>query len=220
MKIAIVGAGAIGGWIAARLALAGRDPAVLVRPGRELSTLTLSDGDERRSVAIRSSDRAATFGPQDVVVIAVKAFALAEAAAAAKPLIGPDTRIVPMVNGVPWWFADPTAGERRSRRANRVGAARRARDRLRRPCRRPPRREADIVVQHADRLILGEPGGGQSERVAAIADLFARSGIRAEAERGYPPRHLVQGVGQYDDEPLVRADRRDRRPNSSPSAGP
>lgn len=181
MKIAVVGAGAIGGWVAARLALAGGDPAVVVRPGRDLSTLTLSDGGERRSVAIRSSGDAGKFGPQDVVVIAVKAFALAEAAAAAAPLVGPDTRIVPMVNGVPWWFADPPLASVDP--GGRIAAALPLDQVVGCVVHAAVRREGetDIVVQHADRLILGEPGGGQSERVAAIAELFTQSGIHAEA---------------------------------------
>jgi 2-dehydropantoate 2-reductase len=128
-----------------------------------------------------ASDDAAALGIQDVVVIAVKAPALADAAEAARPMIGPDTLIVPMLNGVPWWFtADPL---RSVDPDGRIAAALPA-DRLigcvvHAACSR--RASNHIVVAHADRLILGEPGGGISERVEALAAVFERAGITAEA---------------------------------------
>ncbi|WP_118857853.1 2-dehydropantoate 2-reductase [Sphingomonas mesophila] len=180
MKVAVVGAGAIGGWVAARLALAGHDPAVLVRPGRDLPSLSLEGAEERQMVAIHSSDEAAEFGPQDVVVLAVKAFALAEAVEAAAPLIGPATAVVPMVNGVPWWFADPPLASVDP--GGRIAAALPLERVVGCVVHAAVRREGErIIVQQADKLILGEPGGGDSARVAAIAGLFAKAGIRAEA---------------------------------------
>ncbi len=181
MKVTVVGAGAIGGWIAARLALAGRDPAVLMRPGRPLSTLTLSENGDRASVRLRSSDRADAFGPQDLVVFAVKAFALAGAAEAAAALIGPNTLVLPMVNGVPWWFADPPLASVDP--GGRISAARLQHRVIGCVVHAAVRREgeAEIVVQHVDKLILGEPGGGVSEPVRAVAALFEKAGIRAHA---------------------------------------
>ena len=166
MKIAVVGAGAIGGWIAGRLAIAGRDPGVLVRPGRSFEDLTLVENGEEHSVAVRTTDQAATLGRQDLVVFAVKAPALADAAEAAATLIGPDTVILPMLNGVPWWFAD---GGRCAQvdpgRRHRRRAAVRASGRLRRPCRLRRDGPARVVVTHADKMILGDPAGGAGERV-------------------------------------------------------
>ena len=91
-RIAIVGAGAIGGWVAAKLALAGEPVGMLAR-GDTLEALRsgglrLTEGDAPRSAEVRASDDPAELGPQDVLVIAVKAPALAEAAEAARPMIG------------------------------------------------------------------------------------------------------------------------------------
>lgn len=180
MRVAIVGAGAIGGWLAARLALAGLEPGVLLRPGRRLSELTLEESGRATRIAVNGADRAARLGQQDIVIIAVKAFALADAAEAAHPLIAPHTTIVPMVNGVPWWFADPPLERidpdgRISRALPKdqvIGAVvhaavhRGAPDRIR--------------VRHAEKLILGELDGSWSQQVSAIADLLANAGVRVE----------------------------------------
>ena len=127
-----------------------------------------------------ASDDAAALGIQDVVVIAVKAPALADAAEAARPMIGPDTLIVPMLNGVPWWFtADPLHSvDAHGRIAAALPADRLIGCVVHAACSR--RASNHIVVAHADRLILGEPGG-ISERVEALAAVFERAGITAEA---------------------------------------
>lgn len=180
MKIAIVGAGAIGGWVAARLTSAGLDPAVVVRPGARLDRLALVDANHEQTVAIRSFDHVDHLGPRDLVVFAVKAFALAEAAQAAAPLIGPDTIIVPMVNGVPWWFADSPLDSVDP--GGRIAATLPAGQILGCVVHAAVRREGKtVIVQQADRLIFGEPAGGDSRRARTIAALFEGAGIRAEA---------------------------------------
>ena len=180
MKIAVVGAGSIGGWIAARLALAGRDPTVLVRPGRFIDELALFENGEERHRALRAFDDTAKLGQQDVVIIAVKAFALADAAEAAAALIGPDTVIVPMVNGVPWWFADPPLASVDP--AGRIASALPLSQVVGSVVHAAIRREGNkIIVQNADKLILGEPAGGASERVSRLTFLFRDCGITAEA---------------------------------------
>ncbi len=107
-RIAVVGAGAIGGWIAAKLALAGEPVSMLARGGTlealRSGGLRLSEGDASRIVEVNACDDAAQLGLQGVLVIAVKAPALAAAAEAARLMIRADTLIVPMLNGVPWWF--------------------------------------------------------------------------------------------------------------------
>ena len=179
-KIAIVGGGSIGGWVAARLALSSHDPTVLVRPGGTLSELTLRENGAHRFVAIRSADRAGDLGRHDLVVLAVKAFALAEAAEAAAPLIGPGTIVLPMVNGVPWWFAEPPLASVDPH--GRIGATLPSAQVIGCVVHAAVRREHQtIIVQHADKLIFGEPSGGVSGRVEAMAELFEGSGIRAEA---------------------------------------
>ena len=185
MKIAIVGAGAIGGWIGARLAMARNDVSVLAR-GTTLQSLGnglfVSENGTVERVDVNASNDPYEIGPQEVVIIAVKAPALAEAAEWAGPLIGPETIIIPMLNGVPWWFLD---GERLQSvdPDGRVDAAF-PRDQIvgsvvHAACRRVE--PNSIEVFHADRLILGEPRGGTSDRVAALAQLFEQAGIRVEA---------------------------------------
>lgn len=183
-SITVIGAGAIGGWIAARLALAGNTVSLIAR-GRTFEDLRsgglrLSEGENQAVAPVAAIEDAEGLGPQDLVIIAVKAPALAEAADMARPLIGPDTVILPMLNGVLWWFrAEPL---RSVDPDGRIAAA------------LPPDRVIGCVVhascfrsapnavtvKHADKLILGEPSGASSERVASLCGLFDASGIRAE----------------------------------------
>src|SRR5438477_11171249 len=100
MNICVVGAGAIGGWVAAKLALGGSQVMALTSRGA-LERIELSEAGE-----VKSAEMARFDGPADVLVVAVKATALAAAAEGATKLIGPDTLILPMLNGVPWWFVD------------------------------------------------------------------------------------------------------------------
>jgi 2-dehydropantoate 2-reductase len=110
MKVCIVGAGAIGGLIGARLAAdAGADVSALAR-GETLQALKMNgwrlrQGDRLVTARARVSSVAAELGPQDLVVIAVKAPALTAIAPQISPLLGPDTIVLPAMNGVPWWFS-------------------------------------------------------------------------------------------------------------------
>ncbi len=180
----IVGAGAVGGWIAARLALA-RVPVRVLARGETLELLR-ADGlrftDGEHAIArVEATDDPRSLGIQELLIIAVKAPALAAAAQAARPLIGPDTLIVPMLNGVPWWFMhgaplqsiDPTS---------EIAALLPARQVVGCVVHAASSRAAPnhVVVKHADRLILGEPGGGVSARVERLAALFEQGGIRTE----------------------------------------
>lgn len=181
LRIAIVGLGAIGGWVGGRLALAGRQVSALVREGRALSGgIALHEGERTDHAPIVRSSDASTLGPQDLVVLAVKAPALATVVAAVHPLIGPNTLILPMLNGVPWWFM---GGERIDAVdphgtidaalpvAQTVGCVVHA------AVRRDP--NGAIRVQHADKLLLGELGGGLSDRVQRLCAIVADAGIRA-----------------------------------------
>ncbi len=185
-RIAVVGAGAIGGWIAAKLALAGEPVSMLARGGTldalRSGGLRLTEGDAGRDVRIRASDDPAELGPQDVLVIAVKAPALADAAEAARPMIGAHTLVVPMINGVPWWFTgEPLASvDPGGRIAAALPQAQIIGSVVHAACSRPAPNE--VVVKHADRLILGEPAGGGSERIERLAALFERAGINVERQ--------------------------------------
>lgn len=185
MNIAVVGAGAIGGWIAARLALAGHSVSVVARGdslGALGSGLRLSgSGGDERLAKVRAVPDASKLGAQDLAVVAVKAPALADAADAARPAIGPDTLILPMLNGVPWWFVpgEPLKSVDPDGRIGRalpiaqvIGCVVHA------SCRRIAPGHVEVV--HADKLILGEPAGGTSNRVEALARLFEGAGLRVE----------------------------------------
>ena len=183
-RIAVVGAGAIGGWIAARLALAGRPVSLLARgvtlEAIRRNALHLTEGDAEAPVQLFASDDPAEIGEQDVLVIAVKAPALAETAEAAGPMINPQTLIVPMLNGVPWWFTgEPLASvDPGGRIAAALPIEQVAGCVVHAACSRSAPNH--IHVKHADRLILGEPGGGMSERINQLAAQFESSGIRVD----------------------------------------
>ncbi len=184
-RIAVVGAGAIGGWIAAKLALAG-EPVNMLARGEKLDVLRraglrLTEGTSTAEVAVNASGNAVELGEQDVLIIAVKAPALADAAEAARPLIGAQTLIVPMLNGVPWWFTgEPLASvDPGGRIAAGLPAGQVIGCVVHAACSRPAPNE--VVVKHADRLILGEPAGGTSERIHLLAALFERAAVTAEA---------------------------------------
>ena len=108
MKVCIVGAGAIGGFIGTRLALAGHDVSAFAR-GATLDALRqhgwrLRQSGRLHAAPARASDRTDAFGPQDLVVIAVKGQSLVGVAPHIRPLLEPHTLVLPAMNGVPWWF--------------------------------------------------------------------------------------------------------------------
>lgn len=184
MNICVVGAGAIGGWIAARLALAGNDVSVVAR-GETLQAidaegLSITDGGETRCVAVAAATDPSILGIHDVVVIAVKAPALPLIAASLEPLIGAETQVVPMLNGVPWWFTDDPlwSVDPDLAIADALPVEQVAGCVVHASCFRSAPNK--VTVKHADKLILGEPGGGSSERIDALCVLFANSGIRCE----------------------------------------
>lgn len=181
----MVGAGAIGGWIGARLALAGNDVSVVAR-GETLHAidsegLLLTDGGDTRCVAVNAVSDASGLGSHDVVVVAVKAPALPDIAPALEPLIGPDTQIVPVLNGVPWWFTgdplwsvDPDCAIGDALPVEQVAGCV-----VHASCFR--RAANHVTVKHAEKLILGEPAGGPSDRIERLCTLFENAGIRSEA---------------------------------------
>ncbi len=110
MKIAIIGAGAIGGYVGAKLALAGEDVTFIVR-GANLTAirnngfkLILDDGTEQVARDVRATNDYAEAGPQDVVVLALKANQVESVARDVPKLFGPDTVVVTMQNGIPYWY--------------------------------------------------------------------------------------------------------------------
>ena len=184
-SIGVIGAGAIGGWVAGRLALAGNRVSVLAR-GATADALrggiTIVERGEEQVAQMTIATDAATLGAQEVLVIAVKAPALAEAAQAARPMIGPDTLIVPMMNGVPWWFVTGeslASVDHGARIAAALPMAQVLGCVVHAACNRAS--PARIEVAMLDKFLVGEPGGGMSERATAFATLLAEAGLAGEA---------------------------------------
>lgn len=182
MNICVVGAGAIGGWIAARLAIAGENVSVLAR-GDTLGLaraegIRLEEKGEEFVGAVNAAEQAHAIGEQDVVFIAVKAPALPALASELRPLIGDHTVVVPMLNGVPWWFVegeplrsvDPDGSTAAALPLEQViGCVVHA------SCSRSaPNR---VHVRHADKLIIGEADGRDSGRAAQLFAMLDRSGL-------------------------------------------
>ena len=174
MNICVIGAGAIGGWVAARLVLAGEAVMALASRGALDSVEIVQDGETKSARLMRFDE------PADILIIAVKATSLSAAATSARMLIGPDTIIVPMLNGVPWWFVDGL--QLRSIDPDGRIAAALPVERIigcvvHASCSRSG--EA-VIVKHADKLLIGEPNGENSERLARLVALFERARLRPE----------------------------------------
>jgi len=175
MNICIVGAGAIGGWVAARLALAGDQVMALTSRGA-LERIEFEEGGEART-----ADLTRFHGAADLLVVAVKATALAAAANAARAFVGPATVIVPMLNGVPWWFVDGMQLKSIDPDGS-VAAALPFEQIVGCVVHASSSRSGDrIVVKHADKLIIGEPRGGETtERVAQLSAVPDQAGLRPD----------------------------------------
>jgi 2-dehydropantoate 2-reductase len=191
MRVAIVGAGAIGGFIGTRLAATGRAQVAALARGATLEALRrhgwrLDTATGRVTAPAMASADARTLGVQDLVVFAVKAPALADAAEAARALIGPHTLLLPAMNGVPWWFCQGLApfGDEPLRTVDpqgRIAAALPFAQVL--GCvvhASTTSPEPGRVVHKAGQgLIVGEPAGGHSARAQAVVDLLAGAGFDA-----------------------------------------
>jgi 2-dehydropantoate 2-reductase len=116
LRICIFGAGAIGGHLAAKLGAAGHEVSVIAR-GAHLEAMrtagiVLQHGDEQIRARVRAVERASELGPQELVLVTLKANLLGAFADAAAPLLGPDTPVVFVQNGIPWWYAQGIAAGR------------------------------------------------------------------------------------------------------------
>ncbi len=194
MKVALVGAGAIGCWLGARMAQQHHTPiqlSVLAR-GESLQAIRahgvqLSIAGQTLQAPAQASDQAADLGAQDLVLVALKAPALGEVAGQLSPLIGPHTVVLTAMNGVPWWFLQGlpnTSGVTRLQTIDPDGVIERA----------IPAEQVLGCVVHAscalqgrghakhhfgNGLIVGEPRGGQTERAQQTVDLLCAAGFDA-----------------------------------------
>ncbi|VVE20396.1 2-dehydropantoate 2-reductase [Pandoraea horticolens] len=236
MKVTIIGAGAIGGLLGLKLAATGEAQVSALARGATLAALRehgwrVKQGETLTAApvaAVYPMEEAAKLGAQDLVVIAVKGPALAQVAACVAPLLGPQTLVLPAMNGVPWWFCkgvtpfgdetltsvDPqgTIGAAIPQ-ANVIGCVVHA----------SAATPAPGLVDHkmGRGLIIGEPGGGTSERVQRLAALLARAGFDVTASENVRldiwyklwgnltmnPVSAITGatIDRLLDDPLVRA---------------
>lgn len=189
-KVALIGAGAIGGWLGALLAQAGAQVSAVARghtlAALERDGLTLRSADSEQRVPVRAVADTDRLGPQDLVILAVKAPALPQVAGLVTPLLGPDTVVLTAMNGVPWWFFDGDFGGAlkgtRLQTIDPTGAiasAIPARHVVGGVVHASCSTDASGVVRHhfGNGLIIGEPVGGESERLRALAALLQRAGL-------------------------------------------
>ncbi len=193
MKVAVFGAGAIGGHVAGRLHRGGAEVSVIAR-GAHLAAiqadgLRVEAADGTIHARVRATDNPATLGPQDAVLVTVKAPALPAVAATIAPLLRPDTPVAFLMNGIPWWYFAHHGGAQDNERLPAVDPD----DAVWRAV--GPDRALGGVVYSActvtapgvitvdsvqSRIILGEPTGELSPRAEALAGVLRAGGLTME----------------------------------------
>jgi len=193
MKIAIIGAGAIGGYVGVKLALAGEDVTFIVR-GANLEVirksgmkLIMKDGTQHIAANVRATNNYAEAGPHDVVILAMKAHQVEAVANDVPKLFAPETAVVTMQNGIPYWYFHKHGGALEGKAVHSVDPTGLIMEKI------PPERVigcvvypaselvAPGVVQHieGDRFPLGELDGSTGERVSRICASFSKAGFKA-----------------------------------------
>jgi 2-dehydropantoate 2-reductase len=191
LKIAVFGAGAIGGFLAVELARAGQEVTVIARRAnleaiRERG-LTLRIGSEERVVHPTVSDDPKKIGPVDYLILALKAHAVPRVAATFAPMMTPETAVVTAMNGVPFWYFHGVEGPLANRRIDSVDPGGVLWDTIGPErcigCVVYPACElvAPGIIQHieGDRFVLGEPDGSRSERVQRLSAALIDAGFKA-----------------------------------------
>jgi 2-dehydropantoate 2-reductase len=191
MKICVVGAGAIGGMLAVKLALQGHEVSVVIRGAnleavrRQGMLLRMDDGTQYHA-PLQASDRIADFGHQDVVILGMKAHQVPAVAAEIPALLGPETAVVTAQNGLPWWYFHQHGGEYQGRRieavdpggivSSHIDAARAIGCIIYPAC----EMAAPGVIQHIEgnRFTLGEPSGEDTPRIRQLAEAMRAAGFK------------------------------------------
>ncbi len=197
MKIAIVGAGAIGGYLGTKLALAGEDVTFIAR-NRNLEAinangfrLILEDGSEQHAPTARAVQKMADAGPQDAVLLTVKAHQVADLLPDLRELFGPTTMVVTMINGLPWWYFHKLAGPYEGRSLESVDPDGRIAAHI------EPERIIGSIVYPATELVapgvvrliegnrfsIGELDGSRSERIEGLSKVLMNAGFKAPVAR-------------------------------------
>ena len=194
MKLCIFGAGAIGAYLGVELARGGIDVSLIAR-GPHLQAMkkngvTLRVGDTEHTEHPRCTDDPADLGPQDFVIVTLKAHSVAGVCEAMQPLLGPKSAVVTAVNGVPWWYFHKFDGPWADYRVASVDADDQQWNKL------GPGRAIGCVVYPAaeivapgvvevqphvsqNRLPIGEPDGSRSERAKALSEVLIATGFKA-----------------------------------------
>jgi 2-dehydropantoate 2-reductase len=191
MRICVIGAGAIGGLVAAKLARAGEEIAIVAR-GAHLAAirangLSLIEAGDEFTVKLAATDRIGDLGPQDCVILAMKAHHVSAVAAAVPALLGRETTILTAQNGIPWWYFFKHGGEHEGRRLESVDPGGTIAQHL------PVDRVLGCVVYPAaeiaapgeirhiegNRFSLGEIDNSSTPRAAALSQAFVRAGFKA-----------------------------------------
>ena len=193
MKITIIGAGAIGGYVGAKLAMAGEDVTFIVR-GANLTAirkngmkLIMHDGTEHVAANVKATSDYAEPGIQDLVILAMKAHQLESVVNSLPQLMGPDTTVVTMQNGIPFWYFHKHGGPFEGRRVHSVDPDGHISKMIPSEqvigCVVYPASEliAPGVVKHieGDRFPIGELDGLISTRASRISDCFSNAGFKA-----------------------------------------
>ncbi|MDG1281359.1 MAG: 2-dehydropantoate 2-reductase [Pseudorhodobacter sp.] len=192
MKICIFGAGAIGGYMGVKLAQAGADVSLVARgphlAAMQAKGLTLiEDAADPVTVTVTASDNPADLGPQDYVIVTLKAHSVPPIVPKMRPLIGDHTTIVSGVNGVPWWYFHKIGTDLEGTRLESVDPGNAQWDGF------GPDRVLGCVVYPAaevtqpglikhiegNRFSLGEPDGSKSDRAVALSQALATAGLKA-----------------------------------------
>jgi 2-dehydropantoate 2-reductase len=193
MKIAIIGAGAIGGYVGVKLALAGENVTFIVR-GANLEAISkngvkliMDDGTEHIASNVKATNDYDKAGKQDIIVLAMKAHQLEAIADDIHKLIGPETVIVTMQNGIPFWYFHNHGGKLAGSRVHSVDPTGKITDKIPADkvigCVVYPASEliAPGVIRHieGDRFPVGELDGSSSDRVNAVSACFTNAGFKA-----------------------------------------
>jgi 2-dehydropantoate 2-reductase len=193
LKIAIIGVGAIGGYVGTRLALAGEDVTFIAR-GANLAALRSrgirlvnADGSEQAVEHVKATDDYGAAGPQDLVILTMKAHQVEAVALDVPKLFGSDTVVVPMQNGIPYWYFHRHAGALAGTQVHSVDPSGLIGKHI--PCERVigcvvyPAAElvSPGVIKHVEgnRFPVGEPDGTSSARVKRVSECFIRGGLQS-----------------------------------------
>lgn len=191
MKICVFGAGAIGGYMGAKLAAVGADVSLVARgphlAAMQANGLRLIEEGGESTQQVAASDDASALGVQDYVIVTLKAHSVPGVVDAMQPLIGPDTTIVSGVNGVPWWYFHALEGPFEGTRLQSVDPGNVqwngfGPDRVLGCVVYPAAEVAEPgVVRHIEgnRFSLGEPSGEKSERALRLSKALSAAGLKA-----------------------------------------